>query len=37
MDPFGCTLHMLKTQFQIKGGRSVRRSDIFDVSGKRYK
>ena len=26
-----------KTQFQIKGGRSVRRRDIFDVSGKRYK
>ena len=25
----------LKTQFQIKGGRSVRRMDIFDVSGKR--
>ena len=24
-----------KTQFQIKGGRSVRRRDIFDVSGKR--
>ena len=26
-----------KTQFQIKGGRSVRRRDIFKVSGKRYK
>ena len=25
------------TRFQIKGGRSVRRRDIFDVSGKRYK
>ena len=25
----------LRTQFQIKGGRSVRRRDIFDVSGKR--
>ena len=25
------------TQFQIKGGRSVRRRDIFDVSGKRCK
>ena len=29
--------HLLKTQFQIKGGRSVHRRDIFDVSGKRYK
>ena len=25
------------TQFQIKGGRSVCRRDIFYVSGKRYK
>ena len=25
------------TQFQIKGRRLVRRRDIFDVSGKRYK
>ena len=25
------------TQFQIKGGRSVRRRDIFDVSGKSCK
>ena len=26
-----------RTQFQIKGGRLVRRRDIFDVLGKRYK
>ena len=26
---------LVTTQFQIKGGRSVRRRDIFDVSGKR--
>ena len=28
--------HSYMTQFQIKGGRLVQRSDIFYVSGKRY-